>query len=630
MVNSHNCEFHTSRILTFGRLLTLALGLFLLCVNAMADVVINRYNGSDTPNYTGSDLYTVQTAEGAANGDVITVSDDITPPQTDHYYEYGYIVNLDEYPVTNFTLQAASSSKPVTITGASVKKDDANLDFNSLYYLRNGSISTINLKDVTIKGFTYPIYNHGSPSITINADNVTFENNPQENDIENMAIYHDSVNSDLKLKIHGYNENSEITFKNYTDGAMTSLDDCDFSTGKFFFTGNTTRFAGGAINSYGVCDFSNGEFHFTGNTADMYGGAICVYDYYNIGVYGYHRVHDISLIFSGNNTVATFTGNAASTRGNDIIFMKSYSESGIYLTFKDKGTYYFDGGIEVTYYDYDTNLQTSIDKAQVTIAGRQYKPVNNEGDTENVEDNTNVYTLGKVSVSNGGNLSAQMDYINYLHGNFTICDAQSAIVLSDSTKDQTATIKSSTGEGGSFEMEFEAEGSVRTESVFISSGRVDIKGAMEAELEVEANATFSPGNSVGDMLLTGSFTLDPNATLLIEMDETGVDTLTASTFDLDGQIDFRVTSAIPSGTVYDILVATDENFTFGSDILDQVLNGKTLPSYMDLSVENNGKVVRLTIDHDNIPVPEPSTWALMALGVAGLMYWRKRRLAVVQ
>ena len=109
---------------------------------------------------------------------------------------------------------------------------------------------------------------------------------------------------------------------------------------------------------------------------------------------------------------------------------------------------------------------------------------------------------------------------------------------------------------------------------------------------------------------------------MIEMDNTGIDKLTASSFDLsDGLIQFE-NNGIPGGSRYDILHATGNTvFSLDDDYLQDLKN--SLPEFMTLSVEDNGKTVRLLIDRN--AVPEPSTWALLALGAAGMLYWRKRK-----
>ena len=163
----------------------------------------------------------------------------------------------------------------------------------------------------------------------------------------------------------------------------------------------------------------------------------------------------------------------------------------------------------------------------------------------------------------------------------------------------------------------------------IASGPVDIKGYMYCNLSVEGpDAVFSPGNSVGDATFGGGFILKEGATLLIEQDETGIDTLTASSFTIDSQsiIDIVADSLNP-GASYDIIFQTD---TEGNPIIfteaqatDDYWNNLLTPEsayYWNLSV--SGNIVRASVDAN--AVPEPSTWALLILGAAGLLYVRKR------
>ena len=154
----------------------------------------------------------------------------------------------------------------------------------------------------------------------------------------------------------------------------------------------------------------------------------------------------------------------------------------------------------------------------------------------------------------------------------------------------------------------------------VEAGELDFKGQLAGDLVVSEGAVFSPGNSVGHVDIEGDFILD-GGTLLIEMDESGVDTMTANSFDLDnGTISFLLDD-IPWGTSYDILTATGDSFDEG--IIDQILGDNTLPYYLSLALAGDGSIVRMHIDRN--AVPEPSTWALMILGSAGLLYWRKRK-----
>ena len=104
------------------------------------------------------------------------------------------------------------------------------------------------------------------------------------------------------------------------------------------------------------------------------------------------------------------------------------------------------------------------------------------------------------------------------------------------------------------------------------------------------------------------------------MDKLVADSFTIAT---DSVIELSMSALIPNAT-YDVIVQSDGAFsedqqdpTFWTNLIDG-----GLPYYLDLSVIN-GNTVRLHIDAN--AVPEPSTWGLLVLGVAGLMYWRKRK-----
>ena len=162
----------------------------------------------------------------------------------------------------------------------------------------------------------------------------------------------------------------------------------------------------------------------------------------------------------------------------------------------------------------------------------------------------------------------------------------------------------------------------QSELFTVEAGELDFKGQFTGDLVINEDGVFSPGNSVGHVDIDGDFTLN-GGTLLIEMDESGFDTMTANSFDLDnGIISFTLTDDIPWGASYDLLTATSgEQFEEG--IIDRILNGQTLPEYFSLALAGDGSIVRMDIDRN--AVPEPSTWALMILGAAGLLYWRKRK-----
>ncbi|MBQ6617007.1 MAG: autotransporter-associated beta strand repeat-containing protein [Thermoguttaceae bacterium] len=167
-----------------------------------------------------------------------------------------------------------------------------------------------------------------------------------------------------------------------------------------------------------------------------------------------------------------------------------------------------------------------------------------------------------------------------------------------------------------------AAGKIDAQSLLVSSGHMDIKGYMTGSITVDADSVFSPGNSVGEATFGGGFILNEGATLLIEQDATGIDKLTASSYNIDPKSVLDLTfESVQPGATYPIIVKSSgafdggyENASFWNDLLSE---GSAY--YWNLTV--NGDTVYATLDAN--AVPEPSTWALMALGVV-VLFLRKR------
>ena len=173
---------------------------------------------------------------------------------------------------------------------------------------------------------------------------------------------------------------------------------------------------------------------------------------------------------------------------------------------------------------------------------------------------------------------------------------------------------------GTLQIYASAAGQVDAGHFLVSSGRLDMKECFKGTMQVKSGATMSPGNSVGTLTIDGAFILDSAATLLIEQDATGMDKLTASSFTVSPDSILELTYGGGSGS-YDILVQNDGDFT-GDYATNAFWNGLLTPGsayYWNLSV--NGNVVTASIDPN--AVPEPSTWALLILGVVALLL-RKR------
>ncbi|MBQ3350965.1 MAG: autotransporter-associated beta strand repeat-containing protein [Thermoguttaceae bacterium] len=159
----------------------------------------------------------------------------------------------------------------------------------------------------------------------------------------------------------------------------------------------------------------------------------------------------------------------------------------------------------------------------------------------------------------------------------------------------------------------------------VEAGELDFKGQFNGDMVVCNNTVFSPGNSVGEAIIEGAFKLEEGGTLLLEQDETGMDKLIAKSFDFeDGSIIELAINALLPGATYDVIAQSAGTFTdaqLNESYWTNLIDGG-LPYYMNLSVVD-GSIVRLQIDANAIP--EPSTWALLILGAAGLMFVRKRK-----
>lgn len=181
---------------------------------------------------------------------------------------------------------------------------------------------------------------------------------------------------------------------------------------------------------------------------------------------------------------------------------------------------------------------------------------------------------------------------------------------------------------GTLQIYAAAENMIDAQSFVVSSGRLDMKEYFTGALEIGKSlgddnfttATFSPGNSVGTLNITGDFTLNPGSTLLLEFDETGADSLIVSGATTFAEGSF-ITLALEDGA--SPVPNQQLSFQLSPNITTFDNAALSYPSYLT-GVSYNATTGVLSAVVDANAVPEPSTWALLALGAAGLMYWRKR------
>ena len=193
-----------------------------------------------------------------------------------------------------------------------------------------------------------------------------------------------------------------------------------------------------------------------------------------------------------------------------------------------------------------------------------------------------------------------------------------------------------TGKG---QLMIKADGSQFTANDFaVEAGELDFKGDYNGNLEIKSGATLSPGNSVGDLTVIGNIVLDAGAMGLFEFgtynadqDLQEFDTLTV---DGDGSLTLAADSIIQlyfengdaalwakEGATYQ-LVADNGFAADTTDLSDLLGNYQTL---FALQGRTDGLYLIGLGAPDPNAVPEPSTWALLILGVVGLIYFRKRK-----
>ena len=194
-------------------------------------------------------------------------------------------------------------------------------------------------------------------------------------------------------------------------------------------------------------------------------------------------------------------------------------------------------------------------------------------------------------------------------------------------------LKSGTGK-----LKIKADGEQFSSDQFlVSAGELDFKGQYNGDLAVQRGATLSPGNSVGDLTVYGNVTIDAGATGLFEFsayNENQFDTLTIANADNAFLVDTNsIIKLYFEGNDADLWAAdgaeyklvSDEGFVSATTDLSSLLGNFT--NLFGLEGRTDG--LYLVALNGPIPpepgsgVPEPSTWALLALGVVVLLL-RKR------
>ena len=183
------------------------------------------------------------------------------------------------------------------------------------------------------------------------------------------------------------------------------------------------------------------------------------------------------------------------------------------------------------------------------------------------------------------------------------------------------------------------EGKFATNNFTVEAGELDFKGELTGDLIVKTGSTLSPGNSVGDLTVYGNVIIETEATGLFEFKAYKSDP-ESQEFDTLTVEDDNNSLTLDTGSIIQLYFENgDQNrwakegaeyqLVYGNVIGDADTDWNSfLGNYQNLFALE-GRPEGLFLIGLGAPestgVPEPSTWALMILGAAGLLYFRKRK-----
>ncbi|MBR0238612.1 MAG: autotransporter-associated beta strand repeat-containing protein [Thermoguttaceae bacterium] len=322
---------------------------------------------------------------------------------------------------------------------------------------------------------------------------------------------------------------------------------------------------------------------------------------------------DISDIVEAGTSVATI--NVAEITSADALVNDNVSDLVISAVIEDP-VYKTDGGLKNAGEIKKTGAGTMEFTASNTYTG---KTSVTEGTLRLTDDA--VAAHGPIVVGDDGTLE------------LNVSDGQTKKTTVDADNKITSSGQMVKTGAGTLQIDTAAAGQVNASSFVVSSGRLDMKEYFTGAMEVESGATLSPGNSVGTLTIDGSYNQDPNGTLLLEVGKDELGDIVIDQLIVNGNAAFESGSIInisldPSSslvggdTFSDVTVLTADN---AANIFDDVVSALQSYYFTDLTPTLLGNQILLSGRLDANAVPEPSTWALLALGVAGLMYWRKRK-----
>ena len=265
----------------------------------------------------------------------------------------------------------------------------------------------------------------------------------------------------------------------------------------------------------------------------------------------------------------------------------------------------------------------------------------------NLATSSDVVVNGTLNFANyTGENAMQLNNLSGTAG--TVAGIGKDLVLSNnklSTFNGSITANSIEKKGsGTLQLNNETGVAVDVQDFAVTGGRLDLKGDMNGDLLVQAGGRFSPGNSVGTANVTGNVMVMDDGKIIFEFssfDEDVFDVLNIvndptagsdfaftgnpSTIELffeagDASVWFAALEDDPTG----YKLVSDDGFTAG-DYTSWLSN---YTNFFGLEGRVDGLYLVAAAEPGPSPepgsgVPEPSTWALLVLGVVGLLL-RKR------
>ena len=579
-------------------------------------------------NTTRLNVADVTRAAGAATDDLpdLIISTPITDAYNMNKYEAASVEKLGEGTATfsganTYTGLTYVSAGTLNITGSS---------FKSRLVVRNGGTAVIDAGDGTVTmnadgyGSSLMIGNGTNGTLIIDSGNVTVRNSGNNTGsvqlgtnaacVGVLTINDGSMQVDGRILFAANNANANAAL-NMNGGTLT--------------LGVPGAYSPGGDPGCGVLWFGGGT-----STVNLNGGTIAMYAMRNNS--------------PKNGSTFNFNGGTIqAVADNDTSFFTQAGNMKFYV--KPGGAIFDTNGHNVTV---SAKIEQGIDEGDA--AGGFTK----KGEGKLTMTQAPAYT-GSTTVEQGTLALTAGGTLYNLSGGSVNDDGSVAVAAAIDASGQALTIDNAvmtkfvgsikaqsilkTGYG-TLKIYADEENKVVADTFTVSDSELDLKGYYEGDLEVINGAFFSPGNSVGEANIAGNIafitdTADSNGFAYFEFDNfTGADenhdVLVLGTGNLftatDGVVllDFANDDAADWASAdVDYLLVANGAFEDGKDYTSWL--SPTLTDMFGLEGRTDGLyLIGLGAGPGPEPgsgVPEPSTWALLILGVAGLMYWRKRK-----